>query len=167
MLKWITPKVAIIIVCIFIGRPDIIDDLTDICHRESRCTPVTAHAIDRHISSREWFGQVHWKHLDPECQKRKAEGGWATHGIAGLSAGAHWKYVPPCYQPSVFDNIFVSSLVAARKYVRTCWMQNKRHGWCHVKKKSRRNNLESPRLKEPPRTKRPSNWVEFVLRNPW
>lgn len=155
------PKVVAYVVMMFLGRPDLTDDLIAICHRESRCTLVKTHKIDAHLSNKEWYGQVSWKHLDPKCQKRKAKGGWATHGPWGLSAGAHWRHVPPCYQPEVFDNPYVSGLIAGRKYIRGCWGQNKKKGWCRVPKRARKNNLKSPRWKETPKWKRPQNWEEF------
>lgn len=163
----ISPKVAIYLAALFIGRPDIIDDLLSICHRESRCTAVKTHAIDAHISDREWYGQVSWGHLDPECQKKDEEGGWATHGSLGLSSGAHWSYLPPCYNPRVLNKTWVSALLGARKYVRNCWMVGKKRGWCRVPYKVRKNNIKSPRLKKAPKFKRPKNWLEFILQNPW
>lgn len=165
--KSLSPKLAIYLASIIVGRPDIADDLISICHRESRCKPIQAHAIDAHISNREWFGQVRWKHLNPSCQKRKAEGGWATHGILGLSAGAHWQYLPKCYQPTVLDNPFVSAIIGARKYVARCWQENRRRGWCHVDKAARKNNLKSPKIKRKIKIKRPTDWYQFFTKNPW
>lgn len=170
MIKWLySPKIAAYIVAFFIGRPDIADDLISICHRESRCHAIGAHSIDRHISANEYYGQVSWGHLDPECQKPNAKGGWATHGPWGISSGAHWHWLPPCYQPNALDNVYVSALLAARKYVRKCWAQNKKKGWCRVKKNVRKNNIKSPRLKKHQLKplRRPNNWYEFFLVNPW
>lgn len=154
------------------GRPDLHDDLVSICHRESRCRPVRSHKIDRWISPHEYWGQrklgdksreqgKRFRHLNKKCQKPKAKGGWATHGPWGLSAGAHWEYVPPCYQPTNFDNVWVSAVVATQKYIRKCWSLNRYKGWCRSNKKTRRNNLTSPRLKRAEKIQRPMSWSEF------
>ena len=174
------PKIAAILASIYIGRPDLADDLVDICQRESKCLPIKTHNIDAHISSSEWHGQtrlgttyrergVENMHLDKRCQKKKASGGWATHGPWGISAGAHWNYLPPCYQPEDVDNIYISALVSARKYERECWETNTKHlrrGWCRVSKSSRKNNNKSPKRKNKRKIKRPKNWLEFFLKNP-
>lgn len=176
----ISPKMAALIASLHIGRPDLADDLVDICMRESRCTKVEAHEIDAHISDNEWYGQtkigrrfrkkgVEDRHLDSRCQKRNAEGGWATHGPWGTSAGTHWPYMPPCYQPSDIDEVYNAALLAARKYERECWGTNTRHsiqGWCRVKKTSRKNNLPSPKLKSKRKIERPKSWFEFYFVNP-
>ena len=156
------PKIFAYIAAIIIGRPDIADDLISICHRESRCHVIGEHKIDKHLSGREWHGQIKLKHLDKRCQKKKA-GGWATHGPWGLSDASHWEYVPKCYQPYVFDIVFVSAIVAAKKYIRICWSVNKKGGWCKTSRKIRRNNIKSSRLKKRPNIKRPSGWIEFII----
>lgn len=161
----VNPKTAALVAALWVGRPDIADDLIAICDRESKCQHQKTHARDAHLTNKEWFGQVRLNHLNKECQKRKAPGGWATHGSWGLSAGAHHEYMPDCYQPKVFDNVYISALVAARKYIRTCWAPRKRTGWCKIRKKyikARRNNIKSPRLKYKPKTKKPDNWAEFL-----
>ncbi len=127
----LTPKVSAFVVAWAIGRPEISDDLIAICHRESRCTPKKVHERDAWISEREYRGQVKLKHLNPACQK-PLKGGWATRGSFGLSAGAHWQYMPPCYQPEWFDVTIVSAMVAARKYVSECTKERKTKGWCRV-----------------------------------
>jgi len=176
----ISPKIAALIASLVIGRPDLADDLVSICRRESRCTIIEAHKIDAHISNEEWYGQtklgtkyrkrgIEDMHLDKRCQKRKAPGGWATHGPWGLNVGTHWEYVPACYQPSDFDNTIVSALVAARKYERECWETNTKHtirGWCKVSRKARKNNKPIPKRKEKRKINRPKNWFEFYLKNP-
>lgn len=166
-----SPKVVAYIVTLMLGRPDLTDDLIAICHRESRCTLVETHKIDEHISNREWYGQVKLGHLDPGCQSRTEEGGWATHGPWGLSAGAHWRWVPPCYQPNSFNNPYVSGLIATRKYIRICWMKNKKKGWCKVPAKVRRNNRKRPivrgKVQKFPKMERPNNWWEFYTKIPW
>ncbi len=176
----ISPKIAALMAALYIGRPDLADDLASICNRESRCTVVAKHEIDAHISNSEWFGQtkigeryrkkgIEGRHLDKRCQKRKAPGGWATHGPWGLNVGTHWNYVPTCHQPSDFDSTIVSAIVAARKYERECWETNTKHtisGWCHVPRKYRKNNLKSPRRKQKRKIDRPTSWVNFFLVNP-
>jgi hypothetical protein len=159
---FISPKIVAYIIMLFLGRPDLADDLIAICDRESRCTLIGAHKIDAHISNKEWFSQVKLEHIDPSCQERKAKGGWATHGPWGLSAGAHWKHVPPCYKPKNFDNPYISGLIAGRKYIRKCWGLDQRSGWCHVPKKVRMNNLKSPKWKKPAKWERPQNWWDFM-----
>ena len=67
-----SPKTAAFVVATLYGRPDLADDLVDICHRESRCSNIGPHEIDRHLSNREWHGQVKWGHLNPSCQPRSA-----------------------------------------------------------------------------------------------
>lgn len=161
-----SPKVAIYLITLFIGRPDIADDLISICNRESRCTEIKHHKIDAHLSNKEWHGQVRWNHIDPDCQPRKASGGWATHGPWGLSAGAHWNWVPACYSPEAFDNTYVSGFVAARKYIKNCWWKNNIKGWCRVPKRNRKNNLKRPRNKKMRKLKRPQNWISFFLQRP-
>lgn len=177
---FINPKTAVIFASLYIGRPDLVDDLIDICMRESRCQEIQTHEIDAHISDNEWYGQtnigsryrkkgIENKHLDKRCQKRKAAGGWATHGSWGMSAGTHWPYMPPCYQPEDLDDLYTAALLAARKYERVCWETNTKHtkhGWCKVKKKSRKNNLPSPKRKNKRKIERPSNWLEFYIVNP-
>jgi hypothetical protein len=102
------------------GDPHLAEPLLQICHRESRCKPtVGVHAIDHHLSSRGYRGQVALGHLRPWCQPYQ-EGAWATRGAWGLSAASHWEYLPPCYPPWVLDIALVSALVAARKYSRRC-----------------------------------------------
>jgi len=134
------PKVAAYVAAFLFGRPELADDLVDICKRESRCQPVGAHEIDAHISRPEWHGQVSWGHLDPQCQPRDVPGGWATRGAFGLSAGAHWAYMWPCYDPRWFDSPWVSAWVAVRKYERKCVPKRQRRGWCRVSKEAWANN---------------------------
>lgn len=119
-------KLVAFIVSVLYGRPDLYAPLIEVCQRESRCTLVGTHQIDAHLSNREWYGQVHWGHLDPACQPRDYPGGWATRGAFGLSAGAHWAYLWPCYTPDALDNPFVSAWVAIRKLEKRCPGQ----GWC-------------------------------------
>jgi len=127
----LSPSHSATLVAILWGRPEIADDLRAICHRESRCQRVSVHERDAWISDREWRGQVKLGHLDPECQPWAPEA-WATRGAWGLSAGAHWAYLPPCYPPWVFDLPLVSAAVAAQKYVTKCLPKRKRKGWCRV-----------------------------------
>jgi len=162
-----SPKVVAYVITLLLGRPDIADDLISICNRESRCTLVETHKIDKHISNSEWHGQVKLGHLDPECQPRKAKGGWATHGPWGLSAGAHWRWVPPCYQPEAFNNPYVSGYVAARKYIIQCWQPGKKKGWCKVSATARKNNLRRRKNKKLVKMERPKNWWEFYTKIPW
>lgn len=136
------PKAAATAAALLVGRPDIANDLHAICWRESRCQLVGAHERDAHISNREWWGQTRLGHLDPQCQPRKAPGGWATHGSWGLSAGAHWPYLPRCYQPRWLDWAPVGAHTAARKYARNCTRKRKRRGWCHVPTEVWVDNIE-------------------------
>lgn len=171
------------------GRPDLIDDVTAICHRESRCTKVGVHERDAHLGVG-WYGQVRLHerakakgktrpgHIDPTCQPYEP-GMWATHGIVGLAAGSHWKYLPECYEPEVLDNVFVSAVTAIEKYERTCWAQKSNKGWCHLRSKkviyekadgtektvwakhpARKNNLKTKKHK-PPKKVRPHTWEEW------
>lgn len=176
----INPKIAALIASLYIGRPDLADDLIAICNRESRCTEVKTHDGDAYISNPEWFGQTkigarylkqgqEGMHLDKRCQKRKAPGGWATHGPWGLNVGSHWNFVPPCHQPSDFDSVVVSALVAVRKYERDCWETDTKHrygGWCRVPRKVRTNNKKSPRRKQKRKIDRPKSWWGFFTKNP-
>ena len=102
------------------GCPELLEPLLKVCHRESRCDPaVRVHAIDDHLSSRGYRGQVELGHLRPWCQPYR-EGAWATRGAWGLSAASHWEYLPPCYPPWILDIALVSAVVAARKHLRRC-----------------------------------------------
>lgn len=140
-LVW-NPKAAAVLAAWLEGRPDIADDLQDICHRESRCQVIGPHEVDAKYSAAEWRGQTHLGHLDPSCQKADAPGGWATRGAFGLSAGAHWAYMPECYQPYEFDIPIISARVAAQKYIARCWSVGETDGWCKVRAASRSNNLD-------------------------
>ena len=140
----LSPKVAAFAVAYLAGRADLADDLIAICHRESRCRNQGAHEIDAHISGREYRGQVRLGHLRPWCQ-RPAQGGWATRGAWGLSAGAHWRWMPPCYQPDWFDSPVVSAVVALRKYEARCVKRRQTKGWCRVPREVWRNNIRAGR----------------------
>lgn len=128
ILIMLPPRPSAWVASLIVGRPDIAPSLIRICQRESRCNTISIHARDAHISPREYYGQVSWGHLDPECQPYKKDG-WATRGAFGLSAGAHWKYMPKCYQPEWFDVPLVSAIVSARKYLVSCDKKRKRR-WC-------------------------------------
>ncbi len=137
-LRYFPPSVAATVAAHFGGRPDLADDLTALCRRESRCSTVGVHERDSHISDREWRGQVNLGHLTPTCQPY-APRAWATRGAWGLSAGAHWRYLPPCYQASWLDYPLVSAWVALQKYQARC-ERGKRPGWCRVPARVRWNN---------------------------
>ena len=126
-----SPSASAGLVALLMGRPEIADDLRAICHRESRCTAKRVHERDAWVSDREWAGQVRLGHLDPSCQPW-APGAWATRGAWGLSAGAHWAYLPPCYPPQILDIPIVSAIVAAQKYIKRCLPKRKTKGWCRV-----------------------------------
>jgi len=114
------PRSAARIAVALEGDPELLEPLLKICHRESRCRrSVRVHAIDDHLSSRGYRGQVELGHLRPWCQPYRT-GSWATRGAWGLSAASHWSYLPPCYPPWVLDIALVSAVVAARKYGRRC-----------------------------------------------
>lgn len=159
-----SPKFVALFAALWIGRPDIADDLQSICKRESKCSFIREHEIDAWISPHEWHGQKDLGHLNPECQKKNVDGGWATRGSWGLSAGAHWKYLPKCYQPSVLDIPHISAIIAAKKYVKNCWAQKNYTGWCKVSKNVRKNNKKIKKeLKI--KYKRPQNWNEFLTQS--
>lgn len=166
--KLLIAKLVIYIASFWVGRPDISDDLFSICNRETSCnTDIKEHLVDAYLSGPEWVGQVRLGHLNKKCQKKRRSGGWATHGLLGLSAGAHHKFVPPCYKPEDFDNPIINALIGARKYIRECWMLNKRRGWCSVNRNVKINNVPSPKMKVLPKVKKPNNWIEFIFKNPW
>lgn len=116
-----------------VGRPDIAPALVRVCERETSdgtvCRRVGVHQRDAWVSASSWGGQVQLGHLDPRCQPRGEGRRWATRGVAGLNAAAHWPYLPPCYQPEMLDVPIVSMLVAARKYLRRCDGERTRR-WC-------------------------------------
>ena len=105
-----------------------VDELLRICRRESRCKRVGAHDTDIDLDG--WGGQVRLGHLRPWCQPH---GGrpyrWTTRGAWGLSAAAHWAYLPACYPAAILDVPLVSASVAARKWRREC-AGSKRTAWC-------------------------------------
>lgn len=109
------------------GRVDLVDELWSICHRESRCAAVGVHDRDAWLSRPAYWGQVRLGHLDRDCQPPGP--GWATRGAWGLSAAAHWPYLPECYDPAWLDWPIVSAIVAIRKYVRRCEPTSTRR-WC-------------------------------------
>lgn len=121
-------ETSVDIVTELIGAPEIADELLRICHRESRCTAVDVHAIDSHLSDRGWRSQVALGHLNPACQPWEP-GAWATRGPFGLSASSHWEYLFPCYPPEILDIAFISTYVAAKKYLKRCTGKNK-ISWC-------------------------------------
>lgn len=136
------PQLAALIMALALGHPEISDELVGICMRESRCSDVGIHVGDAYMSPEGWHGQVGLGHLDPSCQPHEL-GAWATRGAWGLSAAAHWRYLPRCYSPAVLDVHLVSAWVAARKYLARChrrrwaprpawWVR-----WCHVRRKKR------------------------------
>lgn len=126
----IPPETAAVLAAVLVGEPGIADDLIAICRRESRCLALGVHEVDANLSAREYWGQVRLGHLDRGCQPYGG-GGWATRGAWGLSAGAHWAYLPACYRPELLDVPLVSAVVAARRYVRRCLPVRSR-GWCSV-----------------------------------
>lgn len=121
-------KIAAILISYLFGRVDIAPELIRICKRESRCSSVGVHARDAHLSATSYWGQVRLGHLDRSCQAYVRKG-WATRGPWGLSAAAHWQYMPACYRPEWFDFALVSAVVAVRKYLRHCDGQRGRR-WC-------------------------------------
>lgn len=105
------------------------DRLERISWRESRHNPLVGiHVRDAMLSRRSWLGQVKLGHLDPTCQPY-VDGMWSTRGPFGLNAAVHWQYLPECYQPEILDIVFVSALVAAKKFKRRCEDAPKT-GWC-------------------------------------
>ena len=136
------PKAANLVAALGFGRPDLVDDLNEICERESKCMAVGMHTGDAKYSNPEWRGQVAIGHLDPTCQPRNVPGGWATRGAHGLSAGTHWYLMWECYDPRMFDIPIVSAWVAMRKYERECEPKRKHRirGWCKVTRDTWRNN---------------------------
>jgi hypothetical protein len=100
-------------------HPEVREALLRVCWRESRCRSIGEHGRDSHLSRSAWRGQVQLGHLEEDCQPYGG-GGWATRGAFGLSAAAHWQYMPACYQPEAFDSSWVSAWVAMRKWLRVC-----------------------------------------------
>lgn len=133
ILIMLPPRPSAYVAAVVVQRADIASALIRICQRESRCKRISVHERDAHISPKEYFGQVSWGHLNPECQPYKKDA-WATRGSFGLSAGAHWKYMPPCYRPEWFDIPLISAIVAARKYLVSCDKKRTRR-WCPHKRK--------------------------------
>ena len=133
-----SPVLAGRVVVALLGmHPEVGDDLERICWRESRCqADVGIHVRDSYLSRGAWLGQVRLGHLDPECQPY-SDGMWATRGPHGLSAAAHWQYLPACYQPAWMDNVWVSSWVAARKHARKCGAGCDSIVWCPEARTSR------------------------------
>ena len=115
-----------------VDRPDIAENLHKICRRESRCKEISVHEIDSHLSRKSWGGQVQLKHIDKECQPDGKGKRWATRGAFGLNASAHWKYLPKCYKPEVFDYPLVSAFIAAQKFLKRCdkKRRSERASWC-------------------------------------
>jgi len=135
----VPPRMAAHIVTAAVGRPDLADDLIAICRRESRCQAIGAHSGDAHISPREYWGQVRLGHLNRTCQPY-VPNGWATRGAFGLSAGAHWKYMPLCYRPEWFDYPLVSAAISLKKYL-GCEARRHHRGWCRTPTAVRKNNI--------------------------
>jgi len=126
---WLPPEPAAHVAAWWVGRPDIAPALIRICGRESRCTRIGVHARDTDVDPSDgWRGQVRLGHIDPRCQPYRPDT-WSTRGAWGLWAAAHWRYLPPCYQPEILDVPLVSALVAAKKYLRTCEGPARRR-WC-------------------------------------
>jgi hypothetical protein len=128
-------------------HPEVAEDLERVCHRESRCQPeVGVHERDAHLSESAYWGQVklgqreleqgRWTHLHRECQPY-GDGDWATRGPFGLSASAHWAYVWPCYSPAIFDSVWLSAWVAARKHDKVCGAGCDSAVWCPEARTSR------------------------------
>lgn len=118
-------------------HPEVAEDLERVCHRESRCTAtVDVHTRDAYMGPSSYWGQVSWGHLDPECQPL-GDMLWATRGVHGLNAADHWAYMWPCYSPAAFDNIWVSSWVAARKHAKVCGAGCDSAVWCPEARTSR------------------------------
>jgi hypothetical protein len=136
ILIMLPPKPSAWVASLIVRRPDIAAPLIRICERESKCNRISIHERDAHISPKEYWGQVSWGHLDRSCQKYSPDG-WATRGAFGLSAGAHWHYMPRCYQPEWFDIPLVSAIVSAQKYIKSCDKRRKRR-WCPRKRRRRR-----------------------------
>ena len=127
------------VVTAILGVPELRDDVTAICHRESRCQALRVHERDAWVSRKEWLGQVKLGHLDADCQPY-GEGGWATRGAWGLSAASHWNYLPRCYPPVVIDVPLVSAWIAVIKYKHHCLAKGTRPGWCRVPRVVKKNN---------------------------
>lgn len=110
--------------------------LVKICQRESRCLKIYGvHETDSHLSG--YRGQASLGHLNPQCQHPGS--GWATRGPWGLSAASHYSYLPPCYQPEVLDDVWVSADVATRKFLKNCTRKlpvSMKHtrGWCGIRR---------------------------------
>lgn len=135
------PRLAAHVVAVLHLRPDLADDLTAICLRESRCQPISVHDGDTNNDPSDgWGGQVSLGHLDPGCQPY-APDTWPTRGAWGLSAASHWKYMPRCYQPHWFDLPLVSATVSLYKVAR-CERRRKNRGWCRRPRSVRQNNAK-------------------------
>lgn len=117
-LSALTPAQAAQTAAEMVGRPDIAPALIRVCYRESRCKRLGIHARDAKYSTPGYWGQVSLGHINRACQPWAL--GWATRGAFGLSASAHWEYLPACYDPATLDLPIVSAMVAAKKYLRRC-----------------------------------------------
>jgi len=123
------PKESAKLAASLVNRPEIAGDLVKICQRESRCKPISQHAIDSWAAPRVYEKQVARNKLNPLCQFK--EQGWSTRGSFGLIAAYHIDYLPdvPCLPPQVFDVPLFSAIVAAKKYTRRC-VSNTSDRWC-------------------------------------
>ena len=179
---FLSPEQSIDLATSLLGRPDLADDLKAIAWRESRLEPIGVHEVDRHLDG--YWGQVKLNdrarargskdpgHIDRRCQPHYKEPGmWATHGILGLSAAAHWEYMPRCYKPQWLDIPLVSAIVATRKYDRKCLQSKRRRGWCRIPKRfrgerdPRKNNKKAKATELPPRADNLEQWLETQLKN--
>jgi len=95
--------------------------LKKICYRESRCSRIGIHDIDRRLGRTAWKKAVKVGILDPETcvfhRQREDMSEWSTSGPWGMIRAYSLRYLPePCAPPEVLDIPYVAAYVASKRY---------------------------------------------------
>jgi hypothetical protein len=112
---------------VWVGEPQLAQELVATCRRESHCRLVGGHEQDASTGAvmRRKAMAVGW--LDEECGWHAGAGRrFSTRGVHGMSAAYTLRFVGECLPPEVLDVPFVSALAAARRMQAQC----RDHGAC-------------------------------------
>ena len=114
---WHSPKAASLLAAALIGRPEIGQEMLQICRRESRCRPIGVHARDAWAARRMWVAAVRVGYLDPErCHHHRwGDGQWSVSGSWGASRAYTLRFLPGCWPKKVLDITPIGAYAVARR----------------------------------------------------
>ncbi len=138
------------------GRPDLADELVDICRRESpgsSCTTVVGlhppslnpvEGMYRKASERGWLATCPENTAHDAADRER----FGVRGVHGLSAAYSLWHLGPCLAPEVLDIPFISAVIAAKRatyqceapHLRACTRKARHRLWVGAAKFDRTHN---------------------------